>query len=162
MKAVETHKWWASIQSSSHFVSAEAWHSLAASFPSVGNTPGQRVDFSTVNVKAERNAVNVQTDGLNVWECPWECAQMCAFKSKCIFWGGSVVCAVCVCWSSQAGGHVWSCQVCMCKSISVCMCSASHCCTDICRLHYVEIKGDTLPEICWLTLPAASLLLNGP
>lgn len=38
---------------------------------------GQRSDVSTVNGKAERNAVDAQTAGLSVWELPWE--RVCDF-----------------------------------------------------------------------------------
>lgn len=41
-------------------------------FIRVGNTKGQRSDFSTVNGKAERNVVDAQTVELSVWELPWD------------------------------------------------------------------------------------------
>lgn len=40
---------------------------------------GQRSDVSTVNGKAERNAVDAQTAGLGVWELPWERVCVCDF-----------------------------------------------------------------------------------
>lgn len=51
-------------------------------FLRVGNTMGQRSDVSTVNGKAERNAVDAQTVGLSVWELPWErvCVTLCCLK----------------------------------------------------------------------------------
>lgn len=61
-------------------LSTETWHSLAAALLNVGNTPGERADFSTV--KAEWNAVDAQTVGPNVWECLWPCAGLCVFKSQ--------------------------------------------------------------------------------
>lgn len=91
---------------SAHSLSSETWHSLAAAFLNAGNAPGQRADFSTV--KAERNAVDAQTVGLNLWERLWPCAgavfvylkgegvllrRLCFVHSQCI--------CVCVCLSSS-------------------------------------------------------------
>lgn len=42
---------------------------------------GQRGDFSTVNGKAERNAVDAQAAGLSVWERPCEHALVCVFNT---------------------------------------------------------------------------------
>lgn len=42
---------------------------------------GQRGDFSTVNGKAERNAVDAQAAGLSVWERPCKHALVCVFNT---------------------------------------------------------------------------------
>lgn len=140
---------------------AEAWHSLAASFLNVGNTLGQGAEFSTVNAKAERNAVDAQIIALNVWERLWTFTRVCTCLkvSLCLREGG-VMCAVCL--SLQAAIRTCA-SVRVFVSMFMCVCSASHCGADVFRRPLcAKIKGDGVLEICWLTLQAVILLLNGP